>query len=85
MSGTEGGDSQHPSEQPEPRMDTPPEPGPGGPADRVEPDEDDFPLTIPDQPRSAQVEEQNVPEEIEEPEELDEGSKEMEPGEEPSS
>ena len=74
--------SQNPGEQPEPRMDTPPEPGPGGPADRVEPDEDDLPPATPDQPRSAQVEEEHVPDEIEQPEELDEEEKDVAPGDE---
>ena len=32
--------SQNPGEQPEPEMDTPPDHGPGGPADWIEPDED---------------------------------------------
>lgn len=85
MSGSEGGDSQNPSEQPDPEMDSPPEPGPGGPADRIEPDKDDFPLATPDQPLSAQVDEENVPDEIEETEDLDEGEDDTEPGDEPSS
>lgn len=69
---------------PEPTLDPPPDESPGGPADRVERDPDDFPLTTPDQPRSAQVEEQHVPDEIEQPEELDEEERELGPGEEPS-
>ncbi len=69
--------------QPEPEMDAPPDPGPGGPADWVEHDEDDFPLATPDQPRSAQVEEQHVPDEIEKPEDLDEGESDLKPGDEP--
>jgi hypothetical protein len=80
--------SQEPGEQPEPQMDTPPDPGPGGPADWVERDEDDFPLATPDQPRSAQVEQEHVPDEIEQPEETDEEQDEdkqdTEPGDEPS-
>ena len=79
----EPGSSQDPSEKPEPTVDAPPDPGPGGPADWVEHDEDDFPLATADQPRSAQVEEQHVPDEIEEPEELDEEEKDVEPGDEP--
>jgi hypothetical protein len=63
--------SQAPGEKPEPQMDTPPDEGPGGPADMVRHDADDLPPATPDQPRSAQVEEQNVPDEIEEPEESD--------------
>ena len=50
----------------------------------MEHDEDDFPLATPDQPRSAQVEEQHVPDEIEEAEDLDEEEKDVEPGDEPS-
>jgi hypothetical protein len=80
----EPGSSQDPSERPEPEMDAPPDPGPGGPADWVEHDEDDIPLVTADQPRSAQVEEQHVPDEIEEAEELDEGEKDVDPGDEPS-
>jgi hypothetical protein len=78
-------DSQDPGEQPEPKMDAPPDPGPGGPADWLEPDEDDLPPEIPDQPRSAQVEEEHVPDEIDQPEETgDDGDKEdMKPGDEP--
>jgi hypothetical protein len=78
----ERGDSQDPSEQPEPDTDAPPDPGPGGPADWVEHDKDDLPLATPDQPRSAQVDEENVPDEIEQPEELDEEEKDVDPGDE---
>lgn len=67
-------------EQPTPHLDAPPDDGPGGPADRIERDDDDLPLQTPDQPRSAQVEDQHVPDEIEEPEQLDEGEKDVEPG-----
>jgi hypothetical protein len=77
----EDSSSQSPGEMPEPKMDPPPDPGPGGPADWVDPDVDDVPAT-PDQPRSAQVEEQHVPDEIEQPEELDEEEKDVEPGDE---
>jgi hypothetical protein len=78
--------SQEPGEQPEPHLDAPPDPGPGGPADWVEPDEDARPPATPDQPRSAQVEEEHVPDEIEQPEEEDEkhDKKDAEPGDEPS-
>jgi hypothetical protein len=38
-------------------------------------DEDDMPPATPDQPRSAQVEEEHVPDEIEQSEELDEEEK----------
>ena len=43
----ERGSSQDPSEQPEPDLDAPPDPGPGGPADWVEHDKDDLPLATP--------------------------------------
>jgi hypothetical protein len=75
--------SQEPGTKPEPQMDAPPDPGPGGPADWVDPDVDDVPLATPDQPRSAQVEDQHVPDEIEDPEDLDEEEKDVEPGDEP--
>jgi hypothetical protein len=61
----------NPSERPEPKEDAPPDEGPGGPADMVRRDEDDFPPATPDQPRSAQVDEEHVPDEIEEPEKKD--------------
>ena len=67
---------------PEPHTDAPPDPAPGGPADRVERDEDDFPVATPDQPRSAQVGEEELPDEIVEPEELDEEEKDVDPGDE---
>ena len=67
--------SQDPGEKPEPKLDAPPDEGPGGPADVVHHDQDDLPPATPDQPRSAQVEEQHVPDEIEEPEEIDEEEK----------
>jgi hypothetical protein len=75
--------SQNPGEKPEPQMDAPPDPGPGGPADWIDPDEDDVPLATPDQPRSAQVEDDHVPDEIEDAEDLDEDDKDLEPGDEP--
>jgi hypothetical protein len=80
------GSSQNPSEKPEPQVDTPPDPGPGGPADWVEPGEDDLPPVPADQPRSAQVEEEHVPDEIEDPEDTaeDEDKEDTEPGDEPS-
>jgi hypothetical protein len=61
-----------PGEQPEPTMDPPPDDAPGGPADRIEDDPDDFPLVTPDQPTSAQVEKEDVPDEIEQSEDVDE-------------
>ncbi len=76
--------SQDPAEQPEPQVDAPPDPAPGGPADWVERDKDDFPIATPDQPRSAQVEDQHVPDEIQDAEELDEEEKDVDPGDEPS-
>ena len=74
--------SEGPGSAPEPHMDAPPDEAPGGPADRIERDADDFPLATPDQPRSAQVEEEHVPDEIEQPEDLDEDEKDVEPGDE---
>jgi hypothetical protein len=67
-------------DRPEPAEDTPPDEGPGGPADMVHRDADDFPPATPDQPRSAQVEEEDVPDEIEAPEEMDEEEKDTAPG-----
>ena len=64
---------------PEPATDPPPEPGPGGPADRVERGRDDFPIATPDGPRAAQVGEESVPEGITEPEETDEGERQVDP------
>jgi hypothetical protein len=61
-----------PGEMPEPKMDPPPEEAPGAPADRIERDPEDFPLATPDQPTSAQVEKDSVPDEIEESEDVDE-------------
>lgn len=53
---------------PTPELDPAPDAAPGGPADAVERDKDDFPIQTPDQPRSAQMEESEVPDEIREPE-----------------
>lgn len=61
-------------------MDAQPDEGPGGPADMVERDHDDFPPATPDQPRSAQVEQESVPDELEEPEEIDAEEKDVDPG-----
>jgi len=69
MSGSDLGDP------PEPHEDPPPDEAPGGPADRIDRDPDDFPIATPDQPTSAQVEQEDVPDEIEQPEELDEEEK----------
>ena len=63
--------SEDPGPQPDPETTTPP-PGPGGPADEIQLDPDDFPLETPDQPRSAQVEEEEVPDEIDQSEDVDE-------------
>ncbi len=77
--------SQDPAPKPEPEEDAPPDEGPGGPADMVHRDEDDLPPATPDQPRSAQVENQHVPDEIQQPEELDEEEKDVDPStEEPA-
>ncbi len=66
------GDSQNPGDKPEPEPDAPPDEGPGGPADMVRSGEDDLPPATPDQPRSAQVEDEKVPDEIEQSEDLEE-------------
>lgn len=52
----------------EPTLDPTPEQGPGGP-DAIERDEDDFPIVTPDQPRNAQIDDQEVPEEVTDPDE----------------
>ncbi len=75
--------SDTPGEAPEPQTDTEPDFAPGGPADRIDRDEDDFPLTTPDQPRSAQVEDEEVPDEIEQTDDSDAGTGE-EDGVDPS-
>lgn len=67
-------------DRPEPEEDAPPDEGPGGPADMVPVNEDDLPPATPDQPRSAQVEEEHVPDEIEKPEEMDEEQKDTDAG-----
>lgn len=77
------------SARPEPETDAPPDDGPGGPADMVRDEDKDFPPATPDQPRSAQVEDEHVPDEIEEAEErdkdIDEGEKNVDEGtEEPA-
>lgn len=56
----------------EPTRDPAPDEAPGG-VDAIERDEDDFPPVTPDQPRSAQLEGDQVPDEIEQ---LDEGQQE---------
>ena len=61
--------STDPGEKPEPKMDAPPDDGPGGPADMVR--DEEGPPEVADQPRSAQVEDEHVPDEIEESEEKD--------------
>jgi hypothetical protein len=71
MGGSEIGDP------PKPHEDPPPDEAPGGPADRIDRDPDDFPIVTPDQPTSAQVEQDDVPDEIEQPEELDEEEKDV--------
>ena len=68
---------------PVPSIDPEPEPGPGGPADAIQPDEDDHPPTTPDQPRSAQVTDGQVPDEIDTPEETDDSEGEGDPLQEP--
>lgn len=77
--------SVEPGEKPEPHTDATPDEGPGGPADMIERDKDDFPPATPDQPRSAQVEDEHVPDEIDEPETIDAEEKDVDPGtEEPA-
>jgi hypothetical protein len=81
--------STDPGEKPEPTMDAPPDDGPGGPADMIERDDEEAPPAVADQPRSAQVEDEHVPDEIEESEEkdkdVDEDEKNVEEGtEEPA-
>jgi hypothetical protein len=71
--------SQDPAPRPEPQEDAPPDVGPGGPADVVDRDDDDLPPATPDQPRSAQVEQEHVPDEIEQAEEMDEEEKDADP------
>ena len=61
--------STDPGEKPEPKMDAPPDDGPGGPADMVH--DEKGPPEVADQPRSAQVEDEHVPDETEESEEKD--------------
>jgi hypothetical protein len=61
----------NPADQPEPTQDAPPDSAPGGPADRVQRD-GELPPVIPDQPRSAQVAEGEVPDAVEQPDEPDE-------------
>lgn len=70
------------SERPEPKMDAPPDEGPGGPADMIHRDEEDLPPATPDQPRSAQVEDHEVPDELEEPEDVDEQERHVDPSDE---
>lgn len=72
--------NQERGEQPEPELDAMPDEGPGGPADVVHRDKDDFPPATPDQPRSAQIEDEGVPDEIEHPEEIDAEEKDVDPG-----
>ena len=48
-------------DKPEPHEDPPPDEAPGGPADRIDRDPDDFPIATPDQPQSAQVDDRAEP------------------------
>jgi hypothetical protein len=70
-------------DQPEPTVDHAPDPAPGGPADRVVDDAGREPV-VPDPPRSAQVKDDGVPDEIEEPEHMDEDEQTAESGDEPT-
>lgn len=74
--------TQNPSDRPEPQEDPTPDEAPGGPADMIHRDKDDLPLATPDQPRSAQIEDGSVPDQIEEPETMDETEKGVDPGNE---
>ena len=83
------GSAADPGEKPEPETDAPPDDGPGGPADMVHRDDEEAAPATADQPRSAQVEDQHVPDEIEEAEgkdkDVDEGEKNVDEGtEEPA-
>lgn len=66
------------SPAPEPTTDPEPDRAPGGPADAFEADTDSGAPATPDQPRSAQVEEHEVPDEIDSPEEVDEEEEHVE-------
>lgn len=66
------------SPKPQPQADPGPDEGPGGP-DAVERDPDDFPLVTPDQPRSAQVDDQDMPDAIEEGESAEEDAGDDDP------
>ena len=66
---------------PEPALDPAPDESPGGPADRVERDSADYPLTTPDPPRSAQVDDEVVPDELDEPEQSGGDEDDVDPAE----
>ena len=57
-------------EVPEPHTDPPPDEAPGG-VDAVPHSPEDFPLATPDQPTAAQIDDDDVPDQIHEPEEPD--------------
>ena len=66
------------SPAPEPTTDPAPDFAPGGPADAPRVDTDEQLPATPDQPRSAQVEEDQVPDEIDAPEDVDESEEHVE-------
>lgn len=69
---------------PEPHID--PDPDPGNEAGGVDavPENGTFPPVPPDEPLNAQMEEEDVPEEVQEPEEPDTGANVDDPSAEPS-
>lgn len=60
------------SEKPTPHIDPDPPEGPGGPDSVPDWEAAEADSVVPDQPRSAQIDEADVPDEIGEPEEMDE-------------
>lgn len=66
---------------PEPKVDADPDASPGGPADRIDRDADDFPVTTPDAPRSAQVDDEVVPDELDQPDESGGEEEDVDPAE----
>ncbi|MCW2780245.1 MAG: hypothetical protein JWR35_694 [Marmoricola sp.] len=67
------------NEAPDPKVDTDPEAteNPGG-IDAVVDDPDDLPPQTPDQPQSAQIQDHEIPDEIQEPEAPDDNPDESE-------
>lgn len=67
---------------PEPTVDPDPDRAPGGPADRIDDDPENFRQHTPDAPRSAQVEDAAVPDEIDEPDGGGDTEEDVDPKEE---